>query len=48
MSALLQKMSDKALKLSIPLSVQFDWTYRNERCVHCYLDRDDLDRKSVV
>ena len=48
MSALLQKMSDKALKLSIPLSVQFDWTYRNERCVHCYLDRDDLGEMTTA
>lgn len=42
MSALLQEMSDKALKLNVPLSVQVDLTYRcNERCVHCYLDHDD-------
>src|SRR6202451_2796874 len=42
MSALLQEMSNKALKLNIPLSVQVDLTYRcNERCVHCYLDHDD-------
>jgi AdoMet-dependent heme synthase len=42
MSALLQEMSDKALKLNIPLSVQLDLTYRcNERCVHCYLDHND-------
>jgi radical SAM protein with 4Fe4S-binding SPASM domain len=42
MSALLQEMSAKALKLNIPLSVQLDLTYRcNERCVHCYLDHDD-------
>lgn len=42
MSALLREMSDKALKLNIPLSVQLDLTYRcNERCVHCYLDHDD-------
>ena len=42
MSALLQEMSAKALKLNIPLSVQVDLTYRcNERCVHCYLDHDD-------
>jgi MoaA/NifB/PqqE/SkfB family radical SAM enzyme len=41
MSALLQEMSDKALKLNIPLSVQLDLTYRcNERCVHCYLDHE--------
>jgi radical SAM protein with 4Fe4S-binding SPASM domain len=42
MSALMQEMSEKALKLNIPLSVQLDLTYRcNERCVHCYLDHDD-------
>ena len=42
MSALLEEMSAKALKLNIPLSVQLDLTYRcNERCVHCYLDHDD-------
>jgi radical SAM protein with 4Fe4S-binding SPASM domain len=42
MSALLQEMSAKALKLNIPLSVQIDLTYRcNERCVHCYLDHHD-------
>lgn len=42
MSALLQEMSEKALKLNIPLSVHVDLTYRcNERCVHCYLDHDD-------
>jgi radical SAM protein with 4Fe4S-binding SPASM domain len=42
MSLLLQEMSEKALKLNIPLSVQLDLTYRcNERCVHCYLDHDD-------
>ena len=27
----------------VPLFVQLDVTYRcNERCVHCYLDHDDL------
>ena len=42
MSALMQEMSAKALKLGIPLSVQLDLTYRcNERCIHCYLDHDD-------
>jgi len=42
MSALMQEMSEKALRLNIPLSVQLDLTYRcNERCVHCYLDHDD-------
>jgi AdoMet-dependent heme synthase len=42
MSQLMQEMSDKALALNIPLSVQLDLTYRcNERCVHCYLDHHD-------
>ena len=42
MSALMQEMSAKALKLGIPLSVQLDLTYRcNEKCIHCYLDHED-------
>ncbi len=42
MSALLQEMSVKALRLNVPFSVHVDLTYRcNERCVHCYLDHDD-------
>lgn len=42
MSQLMLEMSDKALALNIPLSVQVDLTYRcNERCVHCYLDHND-------
>src|SRR5260370_1075416 len=42
MSALMQEMNAKAVRLGIPLSVQLDLTYRcNERCVHCYLDHDD-------
>src|SRR6266481_7264751 len=42
MSALMQEMNAKALRLGIPLSVQLDLTYRcNERCIHCYLDHDD-------
>ena len=42
MSALLQEMSDRALQLGVPFSVQLDLTYRcNEQCVHCYLDHDD-------
>jgi len=42
MSGLLQEMTDKALALGVPLSVQLDLTYRcNERCVHCYLDHED-------
>lgn len=42
MSALLQEMSARALRLGVPFSVQLDLTYRcNEQCVHCYLDHDD-------
>ncbi len=42
MSTLMQEMNERALKAGVPLSVQFDVTYRcNERCVHCYLDHDD-------
>ncbi len=42
MSGLLEQMTEKALKLNVPLSVQLDLTYRcNERCVHCYLDHND-------
>jgi radical SAM protein with 4Fe4S-binding SPASM domain len=42
MSVLMQEMSDRALRLGVPLSVQLDLTYRcNEKCVHCYLDHDD-------
>jgi radical SAM protein with 4Fe4S-binding SPASM domain len=42
MSGLLEEMTEKALALNVPLSVQLDLTYRcNERCVHCYLDHDD-------
>jgi AdoMet-dependent heme synthase len=42
LSALLQEMSDRALALSVPFSVQLDLTYRcNEKCIHCYLDHDD-------
>ncbi len=30
------------MQAGVPLSVQFDLTYRcNERCVHCYLDHDN-------
>jgi AdoMet-dependent heme synthase len=42
MSNLMQEVSDRALRLGIPLSVQVDLTYRcNERCIHCYLDHED-------
>jgi radical SAM protein with 4Fe4S-binding SPASM domain len=42
MSALLQEMSERALRLGVPFTVQIDLTYRcNEQCVHCYLDHDD-------
>ena len=42
MSNLLEQVTERALKLNVPLSVQLDLTYRcNERCVHCYLDHQD-------
>src|SRR6202140_4213801 len=42
MSSLLQEVGDRALQLSVPLSVQLDLTYRcNEQCIHCYLDHHD-------
>jgi AdoMet-dependent heme synthase len=42
MSALLQEMSERALRLGVPFSAQLDLTYRcNEQCVHCYLDHND-------
>lgn len=47
--SLMDAMSMRALELGLPLKAQLDLTYRcNERCVHCYLDHDDQDRKSVV
>src|SRR5271165_2119841 len=49
MSVLLHEISEKALKLNIPLSVQLDLTYRcNEQCVHCYLDHDDHGEMTTV
>jgi radical SAM protein with 4Fe4S-binding SPASM domain len=49
MSALVAEMSNKALKLNIPLSVQLDLTYRcNERCIHCYLDHHDHGEMTTV
>jgi hypothetical protein len=49
MNALLQKMSDKALQLSIALSVQLDLTYGcNARCVPCYLDHDDHGERTAA
>jgi radical SAM protein with 4Fe4S-binding SPASM domain len=42
MNTIAMEMALKALKLSVPLNVHLDLTYRcNERCVHCYLDHDD-------
>jgi AdoMet-dependent heme synthase len=49
MSALMQEMGDRALRLGVPLSVQLDLTYRcNEQCVHCYLDHDDHGEMTTV
>jgi len=42
MSALMQEMGERALRLGVPFSAQIDLTYRcNEQCVHCYLDHHD-------
>lgn len=42
MMSLTDEITAKALRLNVPLHVQFDLTYRcNERCVHCYLDHHD-------
>jgi radical SAM protein with 4Fe4S-binding SPASM domain len=49
MSALMQQMSERALRLGVPLSVQLDLTYRcNEKCIHCYLDHDDHGEMTTV
>ena len=49
MTGLLEEMTEKALKLNVPLSVQLDLTYRcNERCVHCYLDHEDYGEMSTA
>ena len=41
--SLMIEMNQRAWELGVPLSVHFDITYRcNERCIHCYLDHDDL------
>jgi hypothetical protein len=43
MSSILENVNARAIALGIPLSVHLDVTWRcNERCVHCYLDHDDL------
>ena len=47
--SLIAEMSQKALKLGLPISVHLDITYRcNERCVHCYLDHDDHGEMTTV
>jgi AdoMet-dependent heme synthase len=49
MSALMQEMSNRALRLGVPFSAQLDLTYRcNEQCVHCYLDHDDHGEMTTV
>src|SRR5207248_2806393 len=38
----MDRLIARTVRKRLPLSVQFDLTYRcNERCVHCYLDHDD-------
>jgi radical SAM protein with 4Fe4S-binding SPASM domain len=47
MSKILENMNSRAIALGIPLGVHLDVTWRcNERCVHCYLDHDDLGEMS--
>ena len=47
--SLMLEMNQKALDLGIPLSVHLDVTYRcNERCVHCYLDHEDLGEMTTA
>lgn len=49
MAALMQEVCDRALKLRVPINVQFDLTYRcNERCVHCYLDHEDYGEMTTA
>jgi AdoMet-dependent heme synthase len=43
MSTLMEQINARAMALRIPLAVHMDLTWRcNERCIHCYLDHDDL------
>jgi AdoMet-dependent heme synthase len=43
MSTILENLNSKAIQFGIPLGVHLDVTWRcNERCIHCYLDHDDL------
>jgi radical SAM protein with 4Fe4S-binding SPASM domain len=47
--SLMTEMNQKALDLGVPLSVHLDVTYRcNERCIHCYLDHDDLGEMTTA
>src|SRR5947209_6024532 len=47
--SLMSDMNYRALELGIPISVHLDVTYRcNERCVHCYLDHDDLGEMTTA
>jgi radical SAM protein with 4Fe4S-binding SPASM domain len=46
---IMARMISRSLDLHLPLNVHFDLTYRcNERCVHCYLDHDDLGELTTV
>jgi AdoMet-dependent heme synthase len=41
-TALMEELNARAMRLGVPFNVHLDVTYRcNERCVHCYLDHDD-------
>ena len=45
---LMEEAQQRALDRGVPLAVHLDDTYRcNERCVHCYLDHDDLGEMST-
>ncbi|MGC2495623.1 radical SAM/SPASM domain-containing protein [Candidatus Binatus sp.] len=47
MSKIFENLNTKAIQMGIPLGVHLDVTWRcNERCVHCYLDHDDLGELS--
>jgi AdoMet-dependent heme synthase len=46
---LMSEMNERAHAMGVPLSAHLDVTYRcNERCVHCYLDHDDLGEMTTA
>jgi len=47
--SLTQNMNRRALALGVPWACHLDITYRcNERCVHCYLEHDDLGEMTTA